>query len=48
MSKLETCYYNLMDEIDIKASSNETFKEEEFFKNFSDVLTFFKLFTFHI
>ena len=38
MSKLETCYYNLMDEIDIKASSNETFKEEEFFKNFSDVL----------
>ena len=38
MSKLETCYYNLMDEIDIKSSSNETFKEEEFFKNFSDVL----------
>lgn len=38
MSKLETCYYNLMDEIDIKASSNGTFKEEEFFNNFSDVL----------
>ena len=37
MTKLETCYYNLMDEIDVKASSNETFKEE-FFKNFSDVL----------